>query len=257
MADHLQSLWTPSSGGSTFTSPSPPDHVNSSGSPNLHSLFSSSPLLAATIPGVAAAAAAAHLQSLPPPPPPGPPASSRGLHSPGSAEGDLYNGGSYPPFGSYQVSSFFCKYRWRFWSHFLNQLLFPLKSKTQILKGALFRLPSKTNTLSFFHQKNLNIFWWKSSFSSWRRKLASLRSALMAFQWRGSPARAPPLTFGSSCSSCCRTKTHARGTSNGPTAKKASLSWWTPRPSPDSGGFTRTSQTWTMKLWAVHWGKYF
>lgn len=102
VADHLQSLWTPSSG--TFTTPSPPDHVtmsSSSGSPNLHSLFSSSPLLAATIPGVAAAAAAAHLQSLPPPPPPGPQTSR--LHSPGSAEADIYGGqnGSYPPFGSF------------------------------------------------------------------------------------------------------------------------------------------------------------
>ena len=105
MADHLQSLWTPSGGSSTFTTPSPPDHgMGTPGSPNLHSLFSSSPLLAASIPGVAAAAAAAHLQSLPPPPPPGP--SSQGgqrLSSPGSTEQDIYGGqaGSYPPFGSF------------------------------------------------------------------------------------------------------------------------------------------------------------
>ena len=105
VADHLQSLWTPSGGSSTFTTPSPPDHgMGTPGSPNLHSLFSSSPLLAASIPGVAAAAAAAHLQSLPPPPPPGP--SSQGgqrLSSPGSTEQDIYGGqaGSYPPFGSF------------------------------------------------------------------------------------------------------------------------------------------------------------
>lgn len=106
VADHLQSLWTPSGGGSTFTTPSPPDHgMGTPGSPNLHSLFSSSPLLAASIPGVSAAAAAAlHLQSLPPPPPPGP--SSQGgqrLISPGSTEQDIYGGqaGSYPPFGSF------------------------------------------------------------------------------------------------------------------------------------------------------------
>ena len=100
----LQSLWTPVSGGSTFTTPSPPDHGNAPGSPNLHSLFSSSPLLAATIPGVAAAAAAAHLQSLPPPPPPGPSATGgQRLSSPGSNEQDIYGGqaGSYPPFGSF------------------------------------------------------------------------------------------------------------------------------------------------------------
>jgi len=104
VADHLQSLWTPSSGGgSTFTTPSPPDHGTTPGSPNLHSLFSSSPLLAATIPGVAAAAAAAHLQSLPPPPPPGPnSAGGQRLSSPGSTD-DIYGGqaGSYPPFGSF------------------------------------------------------------------------------------------------------------------------------------------------------------
>jgi len=107
VADHLHSLWTtPSSGSnnSTFTTPSPPDHgTGAPGSPNLHSLFTSSPLLAATIPGVAAAAAAAHFQSLPPPPPPGPHGASARLHSPGSAEAELYTGqpGSYPPFGSF------------------------------------------------------------------------------------------------------------------------------------------------------------
>jgi len=104
VADHLQSLWTPvsSGGGSPFTTPSPPDHGPTPGSPNLHSLFSSSPLLAATIPGVAAAAAAAHLQSLPPPPPPGPNNGGQRLSSPGSTD-DIYGGqaGSYPPFGSF------------------------------------------------------------------------------------------------------------------------------------------------------------
>jgi len=97
----LQSLWTtPSSGGgSTFTTPSPPDQGSNPGL--VHSLFSSSPLLAATIPGVAAAAAAAHLQSLPPPPPPQ--ASGSRLPSPGSNEADIYGGqnNSYPPFGSF------------------------------------------------------------------------------------------------------------------------------------------------------------
>jgi len=104
VADHLQSLWgqTPtSSGNSSFTTPSPPDQGNNS---NLHSLFSSSPLLAATNPAAAAAAAvaAAHL-SLPPPPPPGPQPGGSRLPSPGSNEADLYGGpgGSYPPFGSF------------------------------------------------------------------------------------------------------------------------------------------------------------
>ena len=103
VADHLQSLWgqTPtSSGNSSFTTPSPPDQGNNS---NLHSLFSSSPLVNPAA-AAAAAVAAAHL-SLPPPPPPGPPAGSAGrLPSPGTAsEADLYGGqgGSYPPFGSF------------------------------------------------------------------------------------------------------------------------------------------------------------
>jgi len=102
VADHLQSLWgqTPtSSGNSSFTTPSPPDQGNNS---NLHSLFSSSPLVNPAA-AAAAAVAAAHL-SLPPPPPPGPPAGSGRLPSPGTAsEADLYGGqgGSYPPFGSF------------------------------------------------------------------------------------------------------------------------------------------------------------
>ena len=108
VADHLQNLWgqTPPSSGSSFTTPSPPDHIAVSGagsSPNLHSLFTSSPLLAANA-AAAAAAAAAHL-SLPPPTslPPPPQASGSRLHSPGSAEADLYGGqtGSYPAFGSF------------------------------------------------------------------------------------------------------------------------------------------------------------
>ena len=140
VADHLQSLWTPSGGSSTFTTPSPPDHgMGTPGSPNLHSLFSSSPLLAASIPGVAAAAAAAHLQSLPPPPPPGP--SSQGgqrLSSPGSTEQDIYGGqaGSYPPFGSFhQVrNEFFVGFGRRSYEnvylHFLKVLpVLPCKSK--------------------------------------------------------------------------------------------------------------------------------
>ena len=122
VADHLHSLWTtPSSGSnnSTFTTPSPPDHgTGAPGSPNLHSLFTSSPLLAATIPGVAAAAAAAHFQSLPPPPPPGPHGASARLHSPGSAEAELYTGqpGSYPPFGSFhQVITVFPDHHFLQW----------------------------------------------------------------------------------------------------------------------------------------------
>jgi len=112
VADHLQNLWgqTPPSSGSSFTTPSPPDHIAVSGagsSPNLHSLFTSSPLLAANA-AAAAAAAAAHL-SLPPPTslPPPPQASGSRLHSPGSAEADLYGGqtGSYPAFGSFHQTS--------------------------------------------------------------------------------------------------------------------------------------------------------
>jgi hypothetical protein len=112
VADHLQSLWgqTPPSSGSSFTTPSPPDHMTGNSPVNLHSLFSSSPLLAAANPAAAAAAAAAaaHLslptqQSL-----------SVGLqnrlHSPGSAEADMYGGpggssGSYPSFGSFHQTS--------------------------------------------------------------------------------------------------------------------------------------------------------
>ena len=105
VADQLQNLWgqTPPSSGSSFTTPSPPDHVAVSGSGNshnLHSLFTSSPLLAAN--AAAAAAAAAASLSLPPPPPP-PQASGSRLHSPGSAEAELYGGqsGSYTPFTSF------------------------------------------------------------------------------------------------------------------------------------------------------------
>jgi len=109
VADHLQSLWTPSSGssGGSFTTPSPPDHVTSAtNSPNLHSLFSSTPLLAAAgnVAVTAALALSAQHPSLgPPPPPPGPQPSGSRLHSPGSAEAELYGGqgGSYPPFGSF------------------------------------------------------------------------------------------------------------------------------------------------------------
>ena len=65
VSDHIVgSLWgqTPPSSGSSFTTPSPPDHVTGNSPPNLHSLFSSaSPaLLAAGPAAVAAAAAAAH-----------------------------------------------------------------------------------------------------------------------------------------------------------------------------------------------------
>ena len=116
VADQLQNLWgqTPPSSGSSFTTPSPPDHVAVSGSGNshnLHSLFTSSPLLAAN--AAAAAAAAAASLSLPPPPPP-PQASGSRLHSPGSAEAELYGGqsGSYTPFTSFhqvcnQTADFF------------------------------------------------------------------------------------------------------------------------------------------------------
>ena len=119
VADHLQSLWgqtpTSSGGSSNFTTPSPPDQGSGS---NLHSLFSSSPLLAATNPAAAAAAAvaAAHL-SLPPPPPPGPQPSGSRLPSPGNAEAELYGGqgGSYPPFGSFhQVNKTLQTKSWTF-----------------------------------------------------------------------------------------------------------------------------------------------
>ena len=104
VADHLQNLWgqTPPSSGSSFTTPSPPDHVSASASgssPNLHSLFNTSPLLAAN-------AAAALSLALPPPGPPPPQAASGSrLHSPGSAQDDLYNGqnGAYPSFGSFHT----------------------------------------------------------------------------------------------------------------------------------------------------------
>jgi hypothetical protein len=106
VADHLQNLWgqTPPSSGSSFTTPSPPDHVSASASgssPNLHSLFNTSPLLAAN-------AAAALSLALPPPGPPPPQAASGSrLHSPGSAQDDLYNGqnGAYPSFGSFHTTS--------------------------------------------------------------------------------------------------------------------------------------------------------
>ena len=99
VADHLQTIWGHTGPSSTFTTPSPPDHVT--GSSNLHSLFSSSPLLAAA--NSAAAAAAAHLSLPPPPPPPQAASSGSRLTSPGSAEADMYGGqsGSYSSFGSF------------------------------------------------------------------------------------------------------------------------------------------------------------
>merc|ERR1719189_2568750 len=76
VADHLQSIWTPSSSsssGGSFTTPSPPDHVtNAANSPNLHTLFSSTPLLAAAGANAAVTAALALSAQHPPMPPPGP-----------------------------------------------------------------------------------------------------------------------------------------------------------------------------------------
>ena len=102
---------------------------------------------------------------------------------------------------------------------------------------------------------DFEIIFYFSIFCSWRKKLASLRSAQMAFQWSENPARAPLHTSGSSFSNCCKTKKLAPEPSNGQTEKKASLNLWTLRLSPGAGACTKTSQTWTMKLWDVLWGR--
>lgn len=91
--------------------------------------------------------------------------------------------------------------------------------------------------------------------SSWRRRPESRRSGPTGYPSSASPARERPLTSGSSCSSCCRTRRAARVLSSGPTGRRVSSSWSTLRPSPDSGACTRTSQTWTTRPWAELSGK--
>ena len=75
-----------------------------------------------------------------------------------------------------------------------------------------------------------------------RRQLVNLNAFFfVCFSFRPQPDR--PLTCGSSCSSCCRTRIAARVTSNGPTERKASSNWSTRKPFLDYGACTRTSPT--------------
>ena len=74
-----------------------------------------------------------------------------------------------------------------------------------------------------------------------RRQLVNLNAFFLCFSFRPQPDR--PLTCGSSCSSCCRTRIAARVTSNGPTERKASSNWSTRKPFLDYGACTRTSPT--------------
>ncbi|VFV47309.1 Hypothetical predicted protein [Lynx pardinus] len=56
-------------------------------------------------------------------------------------------------------------------------------------------------------------------------------------------AKAAPSICGSSSSHCCKTGTPAPSTSSGPSERKASSSWWTPKPCPSCGGSRKISPT--------------
>lgn len=57
------------------------------------------------------------------------------------------------------------------------------------------------------------------------------------------PLQATPSTCGSSSWHFCKTGTPAPSTSSGPSERKASSSWWTPKLCQSSGGSRRTSLT--------------
>lgn len=57
------------------------------------------------------------------------------------------------------------------------------------------------------------------------------------------PLQAAPSICGSSCLRFCRTGTPAPSTSSGPSERKASSSWWTPKLCPSCGGSRKTSLT--------------
>ena len=93
-------------------------------------------------------------------------------------------------------------------------------------------------------------------FTSWRKRRVSPRLDPMAFQWRENLVKALPLTFGSFCSSFCKIRIRVLATSSGPIARRVFSNWWTPKPFPDYGDFTKTNPIWIMRLWVAHWGKY-
>ena len=91
--------------------------------------------------------------------------------------------------------------------------------------------------------------------SSWRRRPENRRSDPTGFRSSASLERERPLTSGSSCSSCCRTRRAVLASSSGRTGRREFSSWSTRRQSPGSGACTRTSRTWTTKPWAELSGK--
>ena len=88
--------------------------------------------------------------------------------------------------------------------------------------------------------------------TSWRKKRVNPRLDPMAFQWRENLVKAPPLTFGSFCSSFCKIRIRVLATSSGPIARRVFSNWWTPKPFPDYGDFTKTNPIWIMRLWVAH-----
>jgi len=58
----------------------------------------------------------------------------------------------------------------------------------------------------------------------------------------GSHGRAPPHTFGNSCSSSFKTRSRVPGTSSGPTARRECSNWLTRKQCRDFGGCTKTNQ---------------